>query len=119
MTSRSRTPGSLRLTIRLIQRVREHRFVLAAALASMFVAGLAETAPIGLATIFVKQVLMREEGHEPSMLGQKAEAFGAMLVESVGAEVSDPRQESLVGIVVLVLMVGVLTAGATFANTFF
>lgn len=112
-------PRSLSLTFRLLNRVRRHRVILVAAVVSMIVAALAETAPIALAKGAVGVVFVQDGGQEPSVLTDWFTDAGVWWAEVFGMDQDDPRLAALGFIVVMVLIVGLVSAVATYASTFF
>lgn len=117
---REKLPGdkSLQLTLRLLRRVKEHRGILFATLATMIIAAVAETAPIALAKVCVG-VIFDSGINEPSGLQQWFTEAGNSTSGWFGLTLPDPRLAALWFIVTAVVVLGLVTALATFANTFF
>lgn len=110
--------SSLRLTIRLLRRVKDHRGILIATFCTMIIAALAETAPIALAKVCVAVIFDGGDG-VPSGIQQWFASSGMQVADWFGVEVAQPRIAALWFIVASVVVLGLVTAFATYANTFF
>ncbi len=108
----------LALTFRLLRRVKKHRGMLIATLLTMIIAAVAETAPIALAKVCVGVIFDAGTG-DPSEIQRWFSDTGMIIAGWLGIELSQPRLAALALIVVSVVILGLVTALATYTNTFF
>lgn len=112
------------LTLRLLRRALRYRAVIAVALVTMLVAGLTDSAPIGLAQVFVKNVLLAKDGPDHWQEGLEATGFFDGLLRQAQRRLSDAghdvdfRLVSAGVIALLMLVLAGLAALATYANEF-
>ena len=108
----------LALTFRLLRRVKKHRGMLIATLLTMIIAAVAETAPIALAKVCVGVIFDAGTG-DPSEIQRWFSDTGMIIAGWLGIELSQPRLAALALIVVSVVILGLVTALATYTNTVF
>ncbi|MEE2711564.1 MAG: ABC transporter ATP-binding protein [Planctomycetota bacterium] len=107
------------MTIRLLGRAAQHRWVIVAAVVAMLLAAVAETAPIALAKAAVGVVFVEEGAGEESALTAWFGDAGLWCAETVGFGGEDRRLAALGLIVAMLLGVGIFSAAATFGSVFF
>ena len=109
---------SLALTMRLLRRIKGHGVTMVAALGAMILAAFAEIAPIGLAKAAI-DVLFPAAGNEGSALQVWCAEAGRALAESFGYGLEEVRPAALAFITVALILLGLVSAVATYANTYF
>ncbi|HGY92976.1 MAG TPA: ABC transporter ATP-binding protein [Planctomycetes bacterium] len=116
MVERLRTASSpLR---RLFGFVAHRRRDMALVLAVVLVSGVAETAPIAIAKVFVEQVLIGQGEAGGDDLGVLFVKGGQALLDAVGSATEDTRIAALVLTLLLLLVVGVVGAFASYARIY-
>ena len=112
-----------RLTVKLLRRALRHKQIILVGFVSMLLAAAAQTAPIGLAKVFVDQVLMEvSEDSGTTVLGRDLRSFvpeaGRALAGLVGVEPASDRAAALLVVVLAIASVALIAAGTTFLNEF-
>ncbi len=110
--------NSLAQTLRLLRRIKGHRGTLLATLVAMVVAAIAEIAPIGLAKAAI-DVLFPNQGAEATAVQKWCAEVGSSFAAFFGYALDDVRPAALVFITVGLVLLGIVSAAATYANTFF
>ncbi|MEE9394940.1 MAG: ABC transporter ATP-binding protein [Planctomycetota bacterium] len=108
----------LALMLRLLARVGEHRFVAASALSWMFVAALAEMAPIAVADGVVG-ILFPDVDSEPSSTTGWLMRLGVSCSEALEVRPETPEIAALFLMVALVLVLGLVSGVASFCAAYY